>query len=210
MRTRVKICGFTRPDNARLAVQLGVDAIGLVFYPPSPRFVGVEQARAIVEGLPPFLTVVGLFVDEEPARVRAILEAVRIDRLQFHGDEPPDYCAQFRVSYIKSIRMRTGTDLAQVASDYAGADALLLDVDDPAAKGGTGTRFDWSMIAPDCPLPLILAGGLDPGNAAEALRRVRPYALDVSSGVESAKGVKDPDKMAAFLKEVYQFDHAQR
>ncbi len=210
MRTRVKICGFTRAADALAAAQLGADAIGLVFYAPSPRAVSSEQAREVVAALPPFVTVVGLFVDEAPQTVRSVLQVVRIDCLQFHGDEAPDYCAGFGKPYIKAVRMGAGTDLCDVAGRYASADALLLDVDDPAAKGGTGHGFDWNRITPGCPLPLILAGGLHPGNARAALAQVRPYALDVSSGVEAAKGVKDPDKMAAFLKEVYQFDHADR
>lgn len=209
MRTRVKICGLTRSGDAVAAAALGADAIGLVFYPPSPRNVDTEQARAIVAALPPFLTVVGLFVDETEARIRDVLAQVRIDLIQFHGDETPEHCESFGKPFIKAIRMRPGTDLTQVASKYRGASGLLLDADDPQAKGGTGARFDWSMVAPDCSLPVILAGGLKPENVGEALRRVRPYAVDVSSGVEAAKGIKDIGKMAAFLKEVYQFDHAR-
>ncbi|MDD5036632.1 MAG: phosphoribosylanthranilate isomerase [Methylococcaceae bacterium] len=209
MRTRVKICGFTRCEDASAAARLGVDAIGLVFYPPSPRHVDIRQAQAIVQGLPPFVTVVGLFVDEEPWRIREILERVRIDLLQFHGDENPDGCAIFGRSYIKAVRMKAGVDLTKLASDYSTASGLLLDADDPQAKGGTGTGFDWAMIPPDCPLPVILAGGLKPANVGGALRQVGPYGLDVSSGVEAAKGVKDKDKMAAFIKEVQDFDHAK-
>jgi phosphoribosylanthranilate isomerase len=210
MRTRVKICGFTRPEDALAAGRLGADAIGLVFYPPSPRHVSVEQAQAIVAALPPFVTVVGLFVDEEPERVREVISQVRVDVLQFHGDESPAYCEAFGRPYLKAIRMRPGTDLLEVAAEYRAASGLLLDADDPQAKGGTGKSFDWALIPPDCPLPVILAGGLRPDNVAEALRQVRPYALDVSSGVEVVKGVKDAGKMAAFLKEVHDFDHAKR
>jgi phosphoribosylanthranilate isomerase len=191
------------------AARLGADAIGLVFYPPSPRHVDIEQAKAIVAALPPFLTVVGLFVDEREGRIGEVLGQVRIDLLQFHGDESPDYCDSFGKPFIKAIRMRPGTDLTKAAQAYRKASGLLLDADDPRAKGGTGTSFDWATIAPDCPLPLILAGGLRPDNVGEALRQVRPYAVDVSSGVEAAKGVKDVQKMAAFLKEVHEFDHAQ-
>jgi len=208
MRTRVKICGFTRAEDARAAALLGADAIGLVFYPPSPRHVDIAQAQAIVANLPPFTTVVGLFVDEEPARVREVLAQVRIDLLQFHGDESPDDCQSFGWPYIKAVRMKPGTDLAQVAADYHHAAGLLLDAFDPQAKGGTGTGFDWAMAAGGCSLPLILAGGLRPDNARQALRQTRAYGLDVSSGVEAAKGVKDNDKMAAFLKEVQDFDHS--
>ena len=210
MRTRVKICGFTRPEDARAAVLLGADALGLVFYPASPRNVTIEQAQAIVSVLPPFATVVGLFVDEAPGRVREILGRVRIDLLQFHGEESPEYCEGFGRPYIKAIRMKPGTDLMRFASDYRKASGLLLDAYDSGAKGGTGTSFDWAMIPVDCPFPVILAGGLSPANAGEALRGVRPYGLDVSSGVETAKGIKDIQKMAAFLKEVYEFDYAQR
>ena len=208
MRTRVKICGFTRPEDALAAARLGADAIGLVFYPPSPRHVTIEQARQIVAALPAFVTVVGLFVDEVPERVRAVLEAVPIDLLQFHGDEPPEYCERFNRPYIKAVRMKLGTDLVQVAVRYSQARGLLLDADDATAKGGTGQSFDWAMVPAECPLPIILAGGLRPDNVGEALTRVRPYALDVSSGVEAAKGIKSADKMAAFLNEVKEFDHA--
>jgi phosphoribosylanthranilate isomerase len=186
---------------------LGADAIGLVFYPPSPRHVEIAQAQAIVAALPPFATVVGLFVDADPGRVAEVLGRVRIDLLQFHGEESPQYCQSFGRAYIKAVRMKPGTDLAQAAADYRSAAGLLLDADDRHARGGTGTGFDWAMIPPECPLPIILAGGLGPANAGSALRRVKPFGLDVSSGVEAAKGVKDPDKMAAFLKEVQDFDH---
>lgn len=209
MRTRVKICGFTRSEDALTAGRLGADAIGLVFYPRSPRHVTIEQARAIVGVLPPFVTVVGLFVDEEPERVREVIRQVRIDLLQFHGDEGPVYCQTFGRPYLKAIRMRPGTDLLKVATEYQTAMGLLLDAEDPQAKGGTGKSFDWALIPPDCPLPVILAGGLRPDNVAEALRQVKPYALDVSSGVEAAKGIKDAEKMAAFLEEVRDFDHAK-
>jgi len=209
MRTRVKICGFTRPDDARTAALLGVDAIGLVFYPRSPRHVEIAQAQTIVAALPPFVSVVGLFVDEAPDRVREVLTQVRIDLLQFHGDENPAYCEAFGQAYIKAIRMKSGTDLLQVASEYRTALGLLLDADDPQAKGGTGTSFDWAMIPAGCPLPVILAGGLKLENVNEALGRVKPYGVDVSSGVEAGKGIKDVDKMAAFLKEVQDFDHSR-
>ena len=208
MRTRVKICGFTRPEDAAAAAWLGADALGLVFYPPSPRQVGVEQAQAIVAALPPFVSVVGLFVDEDPARVYEVLGQVEIDLLQFHGDESPDYCASFGRRYIKAVRMNAGTDLVKIASDYGRAAGLLLDADDRQAKGGTGAGFDWALVPRRCPLPVILAGGLQAENVKAAMRQTRPYALDVSSGVEAAKGVKDADKMAAFLKEVQDFDHS--
>jgi len=209
MRTRVKICGFTRSEDAKYAAMLGVDAIGLVFYPPSPRHVSIGQARAIVNALPPFVTVVGLFVDEDPQRVMEVLQSVRIDLLQFHGDESPDYCAAFDRNYVKAIRMRPGTDLQRVASEFCSALGLLLDADDASAKGGTGKSFDWALIPTGCTLPIILAGGLNPGNAQSALQQVQLYGVDVSSGVESAKGIKDLNKMAAFIKEVHYFDQSR-
>jgi phosphoribosylanthranilate isomerase len=209
MRTRVKICGFTRPDEARAAGLLGVDAVGLVFYRPSPRHVGLEQAQAIIAALPPFVTVVGLFVDAAVEEVRGVLSQARIDVLQFHGDESPAYCASFGRAYIKAVRMRAGVDLLQTAAVYASASGLLLDADDAKAKGGTGTGFDWGLIPPACPLPLILAGGLRPDTVKAAVQQTRPYGVDVSSGVEAAKGVKDIDKMAAFINEVHDFDHAK-
>lgn len=205
-RTRVKICGFTRPQDAAMAVRLGVDALGLVFYPPSPRAVTIEQAQAIVAGLPPFVTVVGLFVDEQPALIRQVLAAVRLDVLQFHGDEAPEACRCYGKPYMKAVRMASEVDVARVAEDYQDAAGLLLDAWHPDAKGGTGQAFDWTRIPAACRLPIVLAGGLTPANVRQALTVVRPFALDVSSGVESAKGVKDFDKMAAFLNEVYQFD----
>lgn len=205
-RTRVKICGFTRPADALTAVQLGADALGLVFYPPSPRAVSIEQAQAIVATLPPFVTVVGLFVDATAEEIREVLAAVRIDLLQFHGDEPAANCRGFGKPYIKAIRMAAEVDLAALARTYHDAAGLLLDAWHADAKGGTGQAFDWSRIPAQCPLPIVLAGGLHPGNVAQALATARPYALDVSSGVESAKGIKDAAKMAAFLNEVYQFE----
>ncbi len=205
-RTRVKICGFTRPEDALAAVRLGADAIGLVFYPPSPRHVEIDRARAIVATLPPFVTVVGLFVDEAAVRVGRILERVRIDLLQFHGDEEPGYCGGFGKPYIKAIRMKPGLDLAEAMGVHGGASGFLVDAWHPEEKGGTGNRFDWNLIPEASADGLILAGGLAPGNVGEALRIARPYALDVSSGVEAEKGIKDAGKMAAFLKEVHQFD----
>lgn len=189
------------------AVRLGADAIGLVFYPASPRNVSVAAAREITAALPAFVTVVGLFVDETGTRVREVLDGVRIDLIQFHGDEAPAYCASFGRPYIKALRMRAEFDLPAAMAAHAGASGFLLDAWHPDAKGGTGSRFDWSLIPERYAGALILAGGLEPGNVAEALATVRPYALDVSSGVETAKGIKDAGKMAAFLKEVQQFDY---
>ncbi len=205
-RTRVKICGFTRPDDAALAVRLGADAVGLVFYPPSPRNLDVETARKIVSALPPFATVVGLFVDEDENVVRTILEQVRIDLIQFHGEENPDYCRRFGKPYIKAVRMRSETDLARVVDAHPDAAGFLLDAWRPEAKGGTGHRFDWELIPRELRQTVILAGGLTPHNVEDALRAVRPYAVDVSSGVEAGKGIKDADKMAAFLELVHAYD----
>jgi phosphoribosylanthranilate isomerase len=203
LRTRVKICGLTRTEDAQIAAHLGADALGLVFYPQSPRHVSVEQARAIVAALPPFVTVVGLFVDAEAEQVRSTRAAVRLDVLQFHGDEPPEYCRSFGAPYLKAVRMREGVEISALARDYRDAAGLLLDAWHPDEKGGTGLSFDWTRAREACDLPIVLAGGLTPQNVAQAIRVARPYAVDVSSGVESAKGVKDADKMAAFLQEVY-------
>ena len=202
MRTRVKICGITRPEDGRLAADLGADAVGLVLYPKSARAVTVDQARSIVERLPPFVCVVGLFVDEQADVIRQVLGAVRIDLLQFHGAEQPEVCRSFGRPYIKAVHMRAGVDLKHQASLYADALGLLLDSFREGSAGGTGTAFDWSKVPADLEKPLILAGGLTPNNIAEAIRQVRPYAVDVSSGVEAAKGIKDADKMAAFMRRV--------
>ena len=199
MRTRIKICGFTRPDDAREAARLGVDAIGLVFYAPSPRAVEVTQARAIVAALPPFVTSVGLFVDAPADEVRAVLEAVPLDLLQFHGDEPPAYCAQFGRPWLKAIRMREGVDLYREAERYREAAGLLLDAYRPGTPGGTGEAFEWERVPRDLDLPVVLAGGLDPDNVAQAIATVRPWAVDLSGGVESAKGIKDAARMAALV-----------
>ncbi len=198
-RMRTKICGITRPEDGQEAARLGVDAIGLVFYPPSPRHVSLDQARAIVAALPPFVTVVALFVDPSVAEVEAVLHAVPVDVLQFHGEESPDFCRQFARPYLKAVRVRPSLDLLQYAAHYAGARGLLADAFVPGMAGGTGATFDWSLLPPNLPLPLILSGGLDPSNIAAAVAAVRPAAVDISSGVESAKGIKDPALMAAFI-----------
>jgi phosphoribosylanthranilate isomerase len=202
MRTRVKICGFTRVEDAVYAAHIGVDAIGLVFYPPSPRHVEVEQAVRIVNALPAFVSVVALFVDEQEDRIRQVMAQVPIDCLQFHGDEPAEACRIYGKRYIKAIRMHDGIDICALAHHYHDATGLLLDAYHPDAKGGTGSQFDWQLIPERCGLPVILAGGLDENNAKLAVQTVRPYALDVSSGVEAGKGVKDTLKMAAFIKQV--------
>lgn len=208
MRTRVKICGFTQVDNAVTAASMGVDAIGLVFYRPSPRHVEVAQAAAIVRALPAFVSVVALFVDEQQQIIEQVLEQVSVDVIQFHGDESADYCRSFGKPYIKAIAMREDVDLNVLAEQYHDASGLLLDAFDAKAKGGTGSCFNWELIPEQCALPIILAGGLGPENARQAIQLVRPYALDVSSGVESEKGIKDADKMAALLTEVNEGDRS--
>jgi phosphoribosylanthranilate isomerase len=206
MRTRVKICGFTRVDDAVCAARLGVDAIGLVFYPPSPRNVDIEQAIKIVNALPAFVSVVALFVDEQETRIREVLEQVSIDCLQFHGDEPAKDCRLYKKRYVKAVRVQENIDIAGLARHYHDAAGLLLDAYHPGAKGGTGSQFDWGLIPGQCSLPVILAGGLDIDNARQAVQTVRPYALDVSSGVEEKKGIKDALKMATFIREVNEGD----
>ncbi len=205
MRTRVKICGITRPQDAVAAARAGADAIGLVFHAPSPRAVSIAQALAVIAALPPFVSVVGLFVDATEAAIRAVLEQVPLDLLQFHGNECPSECGGFGRAYIKALRMREGTDVRAYAQTYPEAVGVLLDAYDPATptvRGGTGQTFDWSRIPARLPVPLILAGGLTPENVAEAVRRTRPYAVDVSSGVERGKGIKDAARVAAFIENV--------
>jgi phosphoribosylanthranilate isomerase len=200
MRTRVKICGFTRAEDAVIAAGLGVDAIGLVFYPPSPRNVAIEQAVAITQALPAFVSVVGLFVDAEPEFIKNVLSQVSIDCLQFHGEESPEACRLYGKPFIKAIRMKADTNLSELAKQYADAAGLLLDAYHPGIQGGTGNVFDWELIKNQGKLPIILAGGLSLDNAELAVQQVRPYALDVSSGVEAEKGIKDAAKMAEFIK----------
>jgi phosphoribosylanthranilate isomerase len=202
MRIRIKICGITRSDDAAEAAAAGADAIGLVFHAPSPRRVGLDAALAITAALPPFVAAVALFVDPAPAAVREVLEAVRIDLLQFHGSEPAEFCRGFGVPYVKAMRMRPDFDLAAEAARYADARALLLDSYDERVAGGSGRSFGWRALPAGLRQPVILAGGLDPANVAEAVRIVRPYGVDVSSGVESSPGLKDRDKMRAFVRAV--------
>jgi phosphoribosylanthranilate isomerase len=205
LRTRAKICGITRVEDALAAAEAGADAIGLVFA-ASPRRVDLARARAIRRALPPFVASVALFVNPTRAEVEAVLAEVAPDWLQFHGEESPAFCASFDRPYFKAARVRPDSDLLQYAALYAGAGALLLDAWSPDAHGGTGHRFDWGLIPADLPKPVILAGGLEPGNVAGAIRGVRPWAVDVSSGVEAAKGIKDAAKVAAFMKEVRNAD----
>lgn len=202
VRIRVKICGITRVEDGLAAACHGADAIGLVFYPQSPRHVTPEQASAVVSAMPAFVDAVGLFVNASTEEVKAVLSKVRLDMLQFHGNEPPEFCRQFGIPYLKAVRVRPGTNLLQYAAAYDDARALLLDTYAEGLPGGTGQTFDWSLIPSDLSRPVILAGGLDPGNVADAIRQVRPYAVDVSGGVERAKGIKDAEKIAAFMRGV--------
>lgn len=202
MRTRVKICGITRVEDALVAARAGADAVGLVFYAPSPRAVTAAQAREIVRALPPFVTPVGLFVDAAIEEVRAVLEAVPLSLLQFHGDESPASCRACGRPYIKAIRLREDDDLAARARSYDDAAAILADAYLEGVPGGTGRTLDWSRLPPRLARPLILAGGLTPDNVAAAVARVRPFAVDVSGGVETAPGVKDAVKIAAFMRGV--------
>lgn len=202
-RTRVKICGVTRPEDGAMAAALGADAIGLVFYPPSPRFVDMEIAQRIVAALPPFMTVVGLFMNAEPVTVKNAIDNVPMHLLQFHGDEEPAYCEFFGKPYLKAVPMGADADVPVYEQRFASAAGLLLDSHGSKKMGGTGQSFDWTRVPAERHKPLILVGGLHPGNVAEAIRQVRPYAVDVSSGVESVKGVKDAALMRAFLRGVY-------
>ena len=183
-------------------VNSGADAFGLVFYDKSPRYVGIQQAAEIVQAMPPFVTVVGLFVNPSVEYVREVLAQVSVDVLQFHGEELPEFCGQFGKPYLKAVRVKIGVDLVQYAARYVGAQGLLLDAFIEGTHGGTGESFDWALIPHDLPLPVILSGGLHPGNVAAAIKQVRPYAVDVSSGVEAKKGIKDAAKIAAFINEV--------
>jgi len=217
-RTRVKICGITRVEDGLAAARAGADAIGLVFWPGTPRCVSHDQARAIAAALPAFVTVVGLFVDPEPDAVRAVLSAVPLDLLQFHGDEPPELCASFGRPYIKAVHVKPESDLLQYASRFSGARALLFDAFQPGGMpGGTGTTFDWNELPPQLTevssRRLILSGGLTPGNVAAAIRQLRPWGVDVSSGVEMTgedgrprQGIKSASKIFAFVREVRSAD----
>ncbi|TAJ78337.1 MAG: phosphoribosylanthranilate isomerase [Gallionellaceae bacterium] len=204
--TRIKICGITREQGLRAVANSGADAIGLVFYAKSPRHVSVPQAAQLARAVPPFVTVVGLFVNPSVEYVREVLAQVSLDVLQFHGEESPEFCAQFDKPYLKACRVKAGVDLLQCATRYAGAQGLLLDAYIEGTHGGTGEQFDWALIPHDLPLPVILSGGLHAGNVAAAIKQVRPYAVDVSSGVEAGKGIKDAAQVAAFIKEVKDVD----
>jgi len=199
MTPRVKICGITRLEDLHLACHAGADALGFVFYAKSPRNVSIEAASRLVRALPPFVQSVGLFVDAAPGFIGQVLAAVPLDLLQFHGDESPVQCARYGRPYIKAVRVKADTDLLKCAADYGDARGLLLDAFVPGVPGGTGERFDWSLIPAGLPKPVVLSGGLDPDNVAAAVKTVRPWAVDVSSGVEATKGIKDALKVARFI-----------
>jgi phosphoribosylanthranilate isomerase len=209
VRTRVKICGITRPGDALAAATAGADAIGLVFYPPSPRFLSVERAVEIRDALPPFVQAVALFVNPDAAQVAQVIGRVKPGLLQFHGEETSQFCAQFGLPYVKACRVKSGAsaqvDLLEYLRTYSGAAAWLLD-SHVEAYGGVGERFDWTLVPRKLDRPLVLSGGLERGNVAEAIRLLRPWGVDVSSGVESAKGIKDAAKVAAFIEEVSNAD----
>lgn len=199
---RSKICGITRAADALVAAEAGADAIGLVFYSKSPRAVSIAQAREIIAALPPFVTTVGLFVNASRCEINETLDAVALDVLQFHGDEMPDDCEGFHRPWYKALRVRAGNDIRAEAARYAGASAVLLDTFVDGVPGGTGEMFDWSLVPADLPKPLILAGGLTPQNVQQAIERVRPFAVDVSGGVELRKGVKDAARVREFVGQV--------
>lgn len=202
MRTRVKMCGMTRYADVQVAVEAGADALGIVFYSNSPRAVSVRQAEEAVKNIPPFVSKIALFVNPDPNEVFDVLDRLPIDAIQFHGDEPPDFCRQFDRPYIKAIRVRPDTDFNSIENAYADASALLLDAYDADQYGGTGQPFNWNLLPDQCKLPIVLAGGLNAANVTQAIEQTRPYAVDVSSGIEASKGIKDPEKIIAFMNEV--------
>ncbi len=207
MKTRIKICGLTREADVDAAVAAGADALGFVFYPPSPRYVTPQRAAELASRVPPFVDVVGLFVNEAPEAVRAACATLPINVLQFHGDEDAAYCRQFSRPYLRAARVRPGLDLVEFAGSFPDARGLLLDAF-VEGYGGGGHVFDWTLIPPDLPSYLVLSGGLTADNVGEAVRRVRPVAVDVSSGVEAGKGIKDHSKIAAFVAAVRKADES--
>lgn len=203
MRVRVKICGITSIEDALSAVEHGADAIGLVFYDQSPRNVSISQAMEIANNIPAFVSVVGLFVNAESSFINEVISKVKLDLLQFHGDETPEECASYTLPFIKAIRVKNDTNLVQYANDFSAAKALLLDAYTEGVAGGTGHVFDWNLIPKQLTKQVILAGGLNATNVALAIQQVSPYAVDVSGGVEASKGIKDAEKIAAFMRQVY-------
>ncbi|SDW99733.1 phosphoribosylanthranilate isomerase [Nitrosomonas oligotropha] len=204
MSVRVKVCGITRSEDAIAAIQCGVDAIGFVFWPHSARYIDPESVRRIAEVIPPFICTVGVYVDPDAAWVEETARAAKLNLLQFHGDESPEFCNQFSQPYIKAIRVKPDTDLLQYAQRYGAAKGLLLDTYAADMPGGTGHAFDWQLIPQQLSLPLILSGGLNPDNVARAIKQTQPWAVDVSSGVEASKGIKDEKKIIAFMQGVKQ------
>lgn len=202
MRTRVKICGITRPEDGLRAAELGADAIGLVFCELSPRNIDVTVGERVLAALPPLVTSVALFMDPSRALVESVLARLPVQLLQFHGGETPEFCAGFGLPYLKALAMGGGQDPRALADRHPRAAGFLLDSHAPGQRGGTGEAFDWDAVPPSLPRPYLLAGGLHPGNVATAIRACRPYGVDVSSGVESARGIKDHAKLAAFFNEV--------
>lgn len=200
---RSKICGITRIEDALAAVEAGADAIGFVFYAKSPRAVSVQQARAIIAALPPFISTVGLFVNASRCELNETLDAVPLDMLQFHGDETPEQCDGYHRPFIKALRVQAGDDIAASCRLYSRASGILLDTFVAGVPGGTGETFDWALIPSDLEKPIILAGGLTSANVAQAITQVRPYAVDVSGGVEKSRGIKDHDKIRAFMSAVH-------
>lgn len=202
MRTRVKICGITNVKDALLAVAYGADAIGLVFYEASPRNVTIKQAAEIAQAMPPFVSVVGLFVNADPTLIKEAVTQVGLDLIQFHGDENQADCTPYKRPFIKAVRVKPDTNLVQYAADFPQAKALLLDAYAEGIAGGTGQVFDWSLIPQGLEKPIILAGGLNAANVHHAIQLVKPYAVDISGGVEQAKGIKDAAKIAAFMQQI--------
>jgi phosphoribosylanthranilate isomerase len=206
MPTHVKICGITRVSDALSAADLGAHALGLNFCRDSPRYIELAQAREICNALPPHVLIVGVFVNSEASVVCETLRALPLSLLQFHGEEAPEFCTQFGLPYVKALRVRPGLDLLQYAARYAHARALLLDAFVAGRHGGTGHSFDWELIPRNMPLPIILSGGLNESNVKAAIQQLRPWAVDVASGVEQSTGIKDPARMAAFMREVQDAD----
>lgn len=203
MKTRIKICGLTRVEDVKAATDMGADALGFVFYAPSSRAISVETAEVLAEHVPAFVSMVGLFVNPTEDEVRAVLDRIPLDLLQFHGDETPEFCNRFGRRWIKAVRVQEAEQIEQAFSDYRLASGLLVDAWDPHQYGGTGNTFNWDLIPSQCSLPLILAGGLSSANVADAIEKVRPWAVDVSGGVEISKGIKDIKKITDFIKEAH-------
>ncbi len=208
-RTRIKICGIREEAHARVAYEAGADAIGFVFHRPSPRYIEPKEAGKIIATLPPFVTAVGLFVNEPGPSLDEILAQAPLGMLQFQGDEPPEFCVRFGRPFVRAVRMEEGTDLVEYARRFSRARALLLDAHVPGEVGGTGQSFDWTRVPRSLPIPVILSGGLTPDNVGRAVREVRPWAVDVSSGVERSRGVKDPAKIVEFIRSVRREDAGQ-